>query len=151
MSHKTDIRNVTASVFKYLDDNFAGIVHYPGTEEPGSDAAWIEPWVSVTMKPARGRDWLYRVVLTINIFQKRSEAATYAIGLIAGELAELLKAHRLDVMTYHLDPALAIIGTISFDEPEVLDLGEVKSGEKARIGLRQFTLRCDGRIYPMAA
>jgi len=151
MSHKTDIRNITASVFKYLDDNFTGIVHYPGTEESGSDAAWIEPWATVTMEPARGRDWLYHVALTINIFQKRTEVATYAISLIIGELIELFKAHRLAVMSYHLGLPLRI-GTISFDEPEALDLGELKSGiVGSRVGLRQFTFRCDGRIYPMAA
>jgi len=149
MSHAVDIQRITASVFKYLSDDFSGTIHFPGAEESGSDTSWIEPWVSVTMAPARGRDWLYHVALTINIFQKRTED-TYLISALASELVDMFKANRLAVMSHDLVLPLRV-GTISFDEPEVLDLGETRSSAKARIGLRQFTLRCEGRIYPMAA
>lgn len=152
MAHEVDMQRIRAAVFKYLAVTYSGTIHWPGTEASGADASWAEPWVAITMPVTREGDWFYDVALTINIFYKRTPA-TYAIDALVGELVAMFKAHKLSILTYDALP-LREVGVLHFTEPDATDLGELTAlhnRSQARVGQRQYVIRCNGTIYPMAA
>ena len=145
-----DLERIVASVSTYLDTEFTGSIHWPGTEA-ADDNIWIEPWILGKLVRARTEDWLYQVTITVNVFAKVS-GDTFGILNAAEEIMTILKAAEIPIKDYD-NPAPVHKGCLSLKEPEMVDMGERQERSKntaGRTGLRQINIRCDGIIFPLA-